>query len=148
MRLSGAGAAASAASNGWAGLGPGDRGAESSSERPVDLVHLARQTFGDKRLETELLRLFMRQAEQIVASLEGRHIEQFGRQSAGDLLHMLLGSARAVGATAVAVLAQRLEAEQRSGGAHRGALADADWRLLHDAVALTNGYIAELLEPA
>lgn len=146
MRLSSTGKAASGLSDGRAGLRPGDGAAESNSERPVDLVHLSRQTLGDKRLETELLRLFMRQAEQILATLEGRPIERLARQSAGDLLHTLLGSARAVGATSVAAIAQRLEAEQRR--MNRDALADKDRALLHDAVAQTNGFIAELLEAA
>jgi HPt (histidine-containing phosphotransfer) domain-containing protein len=146
MSLSEAGKAGVGSGDGWTGLQTSGRGVDSDGERPVNLVHLSRQTFGDKRLETELLRLFMRQAEQILASLEGQPVELLDRQSAGDLLHTLLGSARVVGATAVAALAQRLEAEQRR--TNPAALADADRTLLHNAVMKTNAFIAELLEPA
>ena len=37
--------------------------------RPIDLVHLSRQSLGDRALEIELLTLFERQAEQIAARL-------------------------------------------------------------------------------
>ena len=89
-------------------------------ERPVDLVHLSRQCFGDKRLETELLRLFVRQARQIQAGLEA----EVGDDSvsclpASELLHTLVGSARVVGAHRVASLAERHEV-QAVGAVHDG----------------------------
>ena len=75
---------------------------------PIDLVHLSRQTLGDRALETELLRLFAGQCEQILAKLEET---QGDRQASGDLAHTLKGSARAVGATAVAAAAEKYEVD-------------------------------------
>ena len=115
--------------------------------RPIDLVHLSRQTFGDKRLETELLRLFVRQSEQILASLESAGLEPVEAPPACGLLHLLLGSARAVGATAVAAIAGELEAERRQAGGPEEPLPEPDRVRLREAVLRTNGFIAGLLEP-
>ena len=115
-----------------------------AAPRPIDLVHLTRQTFGDKRLETELLRLFIRQAEQIDDALSA---PSSGPQSARDLLHILLGSARAVGATQVSALAERLEHDRRHGG-EADELSAPDRAALSAAIAAARGYIADLLEPA
>lgn len=75
-----------------------------SGGRPVDLVHLARQTGGDKALETEVLALFARQAREAVARI--------GSLDAGErseLAHRLAGAAKAVGAFEVARRAAALE---------------------------------------
>ena len=82
------------------------RGTEGlESGHPIDLVYLARQTLGDRELETELLGLFERQAGMIM-----RQIEQSGaRRLLQDLAHTLKGSARAVGAGAVAAAAEAYE---------------------------------------
>lgn len=69
-----------------------------SFERPVDLVHLARQTLGDRALESEVLGLFQVQARAIFAQLQT--VTQ--SQARLDLAHTLKGSARAVGAWQVA----------------------------------------------
>jgi HPt (histidine-containing phosphotransfer) domain-containing protein len=69
-----------------------------SFERPVDLVHLARQTLGDRALEREVLGLFKVQARAIFAQLQA--VTQ--KQARLDLAHTLKGSARAVGAWQVA----------------------------------------------
>src|SRR5205085_2261563 len=42
-----------------------------SLERPIDLVHLSRMTFGDRSLEREVLALFDRQAAILVARMAG-----------------------------------------------------------------------------
>ena len=69
----------------------------------LDLVHLSRQTFGDHALEIELLTLFERQAAQLSARLGGaRAPGDAGARM--ELAHMLKGSARSVGAFAVATL--------------------------------------------
>ena len=82
--------------------------------RPIDLVHLAHQTLGDRDLETELLGLFRRQAGQIVerlsADLPGDSIPW-----RADLAHTLKGSARAIGATRVAIKAEIYEVQARDG---------------------------------
>ena len=70
-------------------------------DRPIDLVHLSRQSLGDRALEKELLQLFDRQAEQIIARL-GSEIGMGDRKWRRDLSHTLCGSAQAVGALRVA----------------------------------------------
>lgn len=85
-----------------------DIGAEQGEERPIDLVHLARQTLGDRDLEIELLQLFERQAEQIIARLAS-DTGSAERRWRLDLAHTLKGSARAIGATQVANAAQHYE---------------------------------------
>ncbi|WP_457150771.1 Hpt domain-containing protein [Mesorhizobium sp. P5_C1] len=72
--------------------------------RPVDLAHLARQTMGDRSLEQEVLALFVQQAlsvrEKIVdADIKDRLL----------LAHGLKGSARGVGAFAIADCATEIE---------------------------------------
>jgi HPt (histidine-containing phosphotransfer) domain-containing protein len=78
------------------------------TDRPIDLVHLSRQTLGDRALETELLQLFDRQAAQIAARLaaDTGNADRRWRQ---DLSHTLKGSARAIGAGLVANAAQHYE---------------------------------------
>jgi len=83
-----------------------------SRDRPIDLVHLARQTMGDKGLEAEILQMFARQTRGLVqemASAEGHAIVA--------LAHRLKGSAKAVGAFRVSTAAERLEAEPGDAGA-------------------------------
>jgi HPt (histidine-containing phosphotransfer) domain-containing protein len=84
------------------------RPAEDKSPRacPIDLVHLARQTLGDRSLEIELLSLFERQAGQVLDRIVA---EPADRKTLADLGHTLRGSARAVGATRVAGAAMDFE---------------------------------------
>jgi HPt (histidine-containing phosphotransfer) domain-containing protein len=87
---------------------------------PIDLVHLARQSLGDSALETELLHLFAAQADQILAALN-----RSGEcQQTLDLAHRLKGSARAIGAGAVARAAERCETAARQGRLPAGRLAE------------------------
>jgi HPt (histidine-containing phosphotransfer) domain-containing protein len=78
------------------------------TDRPIDLVHLSRQTLGDRGLEIELLQLFDRQAAQIAARLAS-DIGGSDRRWRHDLSHTLKGSARAIGAGQVANAAQHYE---------------------------------------
>ncbi len=79
-----------------------------ANTRPIDLVYLSRQTLGDRGLEVELLGLFERQAGQIIEQIT--RIDHAGeRRTRHDLAHTLKGSARAVGANAVAAAAQTYE---------------------------------------
>lgn len=106
----------------------------------LDLVHLSRQTFGDHALETELLALFERQAGQLALRLAAPR----GSGDAGariDLAHMLKGSARSVGAFAVAAAAQSYEAALREGAANESDLCE---RLLVEIEAV-RAAIADLL---
>ncbi len=81
-------------------------GAPPSFERPIDLVHLARQTLGDRALEREVLDLFVLQARSVLEQLQGA-ADQRHRM---DLAHTLKGSARSVGAWQVAAQAEACEA--------------------------------------
>ncbi len=76
-----------------------------SFERPIDLVHLARQTLGDRDLEREVLGLFVAQARSVLDML-GAARDQRQR---GDLAHTLKGSARSIGAWRVAAKAEACE---------------------------------------
>jgi HPt (histidine-containing phosphotransfer) domain-containing protein len=80
--------------------------APSQSVPAIDLVFLAHQTLGDEQLEIELLMLFDRQAGDILTALD----RDEGTISKSDLAHRLKGSARAIGAGAVAEAAARYEA--------------------------------------
>lgn len=94
-----------------------------SSERPIDLVHLARQTLGDKDIETQVLCLFARQARQCFNQLCGvNHLTK-----KADLIAVartLYGSASSVGAFGVCRAAKGLENDPNDGVLH-DALADA-----------------------
>ncbi len=106
--------------------------------RPIDLVHLAKQTFGERDLEAELLRLFDRQSAQIVTRLQDSMMPD-GRWRA-DLAHTLKGSAGAVGAFAVAAAAAAYETAARSDRDLAAPLAG-----LSGAVAEAHAAIAGLL---
>ncbi len=112
--------------------------AAQAEARPIDLVHLAKQTFGERDLEAELLRLFDRQSTQIVGRLQDPMMPD-GRWRA-DLAHTLKGSARAVGAFAVAEAAEAYEAASRSDRDLAAPLAQ-----LSGAVAAAHESIAGLL---
>jgi len=78
----------------------------------IDLVHLSRQTLGDAALETELLRLFEAQARAFAARLlapEPQNEAARDIQQRIVLAHTLKGSARAIGAFALAKAAQAYE---------------------------------------
>jgi HPt (histidine-containing phosphotransfer) domain-containing protein len=110
-------------------------GALAEKQSPIDLVHLARQTMGDRELEKELLALFDRQAAQIAEQLAAAAP---GAESA-NLAHKLKGSARAVGAGAVAAAAENYEH-----GARAGLLRQADSERLVAAVAEARAFMREL----
>ena len=82
------------------------RGAHTPKARPVDLVHLAVQTMGDKMLEVEVLNLFTRQAR---AALHEIAALDNGGVSASA--HRLKSAANGVGAFVVASAAEKLEAK-------------------------------------
>ncbi len=96
-------------------------GDQNPAEAVLDLVHLSRQTFGDHALETELLALFERQAAQLAGGLAApRSMGDTGARI--DLAHMLKGSARSVGAFAVAAAAEAYETALRAGDPREAAL--------------------------
>ena len=117
-------------------------GAEAVPARAIDLVHLARQTLGDRALECELLALFERQAGQIVARLTGTHASMAGATRA-DLAHALKGSALAVGANRVALAAAALE--QTASPAEAAESSELQIAALQIAVAEARIAVAHLL---
>jgi HPt (histidine-containing phosphotransfer) domain-containing protein len=91
---------------------PGGEACGQSPGRPVDLVHLARQTMGDRDLEREVLGLFVQQAlsvrDEIAAADAKRRL---------FLAHGLKGAARGIGAFAVADCAAEIERDPQDGRA-------------------------------
>lgn len=79
-----------------------------AADRAIDLVHLSRQSLGDRELEGELLSLFARQSEQIIDHLCSS-MSSGDQRWRHDLSHTLKGSARAVGAGRVALAAEAYE---------------------------------------
>ena len=73
-------------------------------DRPIDLVHLARMTLGDRSLEREVLQLFDRQATLLIARMRAA-----APGGVATLAHTLTGSARGIGAWRVARAAEALE---------------------------------------
>lgn len=112
-----------------------DSGEKDGGRAPVDLVHLARHTLGNRALEQEVLRLFLRQSELVLKRMEmAEQTKSFGEQA-----HTIKGSARGIGAWKVAMAAESLELEAAAG--RRGSL-----MALKAAVGEANGFIAGLLE--
>ncbi len=91
---------------------------------PIDIAHLQRMTLGDASLEREVLAMFSAQAAGLLSALSGLPSD------AGALAHTLKGSARAIGAFAVADAASALEDVIRDGGDPAAAMDE-----LNDAVA-------------
>ena len=83
---------------------PGGEQSLPSRNRPIDLVHLTRETFGDRTLETEILGLFSRQTSSIVDRLAHASPDERSR-----LARSLKGSARLIGAFGVANAAEAIE---------------------------------------
>jgi HPt (histidine-containing phosphotransfer) domain-containing protein len=87
---------------------------------PIDIDHLRRMTLGDAGLEREVLAMFSAQAASLIGALAALPPE------AGALAHTLKGSARAIGAFAVADAAEVLETAMRNGDDPSHALAELD----------------------
>ncbi|KPF95724.1 histidine kinase [Rhodopseudomonas sp. AAP120] len=101
----------------------------------IDEAHLRRMTLGDRALEREVLTMFSAQAASLVALLSSWPAD------AAALAHTLKGSARAIGAFAVADAAAELEDALRRGGDAADLLAMLDAAVDHARVA-----IGDLLE--
>ncbi|RWM07129.1 Hpt domain-containing protein [Mesorhizobium sp.] len=83
---------------------PGGDVSGTAGSRPVDLAHLARQTMDDRALEQEVLALFVQQA----LSVRDKILDADARERV-LLAHSLKGSARGIGAFAVAECAATIE---------------------------------------
>lgn len=112
-----------------------DRGKDRS--RPVDFVHLARYTLGNRALECEVLQLFSTQSILYLDRLRQPESDQDWRETA----HALKGSALAIGAWRAAEAAQGAEA--LSDGAASISRTEC-LSEIEDAVAEANAYIASL----
>jgi HPt (histidine-containing phosphotransfer) domain-containing protein len=84
--------------------GPTETQAVPSTIRPLDLVHLARQTGGDRALESEILQLFRQQ----IGLCAGQLRMTSGRERK-LIAHTIKGSARAVGAFGLSRIAEQIE---------------------------------------
>jgi HPt (histidine-containing phosphotransfer) domain-containing protein len=104
-------------------------------DRPIDLVHLARTTLGDRSLEREVLQLFDRQATLLIARMRTA-----APSGVATLAHTLKGSARGIGAWRVARAAEALELAGARAGEIGGAL-----DRLNAASEEARGVIADLL---
>jgi HPt (histidine-containing phosphotransfer) domain-containing protein len=101
---------------------------------PLDREHLARMTLGDAELEQEVLAMFAEQALRLVAAMAAIPAE------AAALAHKLKGSARGIGAFAVAEAAADLETAIRTGRDRSHAFA-----ALKEAVAEARAAIETIL---
>jgi HPt (histidine-containing phosphotransfer) domain-containing protein len=101
---------------------------------PIDFEHLSRMTLGDPALQCEVLTMFATQSAKLLDELTTLPPE------AGSLVHTLKGSARAIGAFAVAEAAARLETALAEADDARAALDG-----LRDAVAEAQGAIEAFL---
>ena len=69
-----------------------------SQNQPIDLVHLARYTGGDRAINEEILRLFEDQCRLNLAKLEALARGSGDAKSWREIAHTLKGAARGVGA--------------------------------------------------
>ena len=111
--------------------------AEPACETPaIDRVHLKQTTFGDRSLERELLQLFDRQAEQLMARMRVCDAAVLAM-----LAHTIKGSALGIGANDVARAAGAAETSAAGSAAQRIAALDG----LAAAIDAARGEIAALL---
>jgi HPt (histidine-containing phosphotransfer) domain-containing protein len=118
------------------------------SKSAVDLAHLFRMTLGDRALEREILQLFSRQTDMLMARMQDA-----APASVAAMAHTLKGSARGIGAWRVAhaadvvelaVAAGRRNVEQDANEDRRHDLATAV-EVLRSAADETRTAIADLL---
>ena len=101
---------------------------------PIDIEHLQRMTLGDASLEREVLAMFSAQAASLICTLATFPAD------APALAHTLKGSARAIGAFAVADAAADLETAIRNGSDPSRALSELD-----DAIVVARAAIDAIL---
>ncbi len=103
-------------------------------DRPIDLVHLARTTLGDRSLEREVLQLFDRQSTLLIERMRAA-----APGTVGPLAHTMKGSARGIGAWRVARAAEAVERAE-------GAAAAPALETLAAATDEARAVIADLLK--
>lgn len=108
------------------------------ASRPIDLVHLSRQSLGDAGLEAEILRMF----DQMVVTYMSKIRQSMNFDETLLNLHSLKGAAAGVGASNIAILAKAAEMETKlAGKPSHECLAD-----LRMAVEEVRHFIAEILD--
>lgn len=80
-------------------------------DQTIDFSHLFRMTLGDHSLEREVLQLFGRQTEMLIARMGSAE-----PAAVAALAHTLKGSARGIGAWHVASAAEQVEIASASAG--------------------------------
>ncbi|ODT27829.1 MAG: hypothetical protein ABS54_05815 [Hyphomicrobium sp. SCN 65-11] len=107
------------------------RDVERRQDTPIDWAHLSRFTLNDRALEQEVLGLFADEAPRYLARMQAAA----DRKDWIEAAHTLKGSARAVGAWAIAECAQAAEALQLSAQRQLagGNAASGDVRAAHGA---------------
>jgi HPt (histidine-containing phosphotransfer) domain-containing protein len=102
---------------------------------PLDRAFLSRQTFGDRKLEREVLDLFRTQSPIYLERVKAARSDSEWREA----VHTLKGSARAVGAWRIAEAAERAELGNPSSRA-------ASIAQLESSVLEANAFIGSVLE--
>jgi len=103
--------------------------------RPVDLAHLALYTGGDLALNAEVLKLFVGQAEQLIARLR-IHLDKADGKGWHDVTHSLKGAARGIGAFDLADAAAAAEPLDLTAQASEAGQAVEQMRSLNTCVKL------------
>ena len=106
-------------------------------QQAIDIDHLARMTFGDRRLERDVLELFDRQATLLLERMQDARPE-----AASAMAHTLKGSARGVGAWKIAAAAEQVE---RAAAGSGNADLRRSIRHLGGAIGEARHFITELL---
>lgn len=113
------------------------RPADIRAERPIDLVHLAKQCLGDAHLECEILRMY----DSTVKTYFARLKLASGFDDLALNLHSIKGASGGVGAFAVAEMAKAAERELQAGRP----LSDERIADLGVAIEEVRGFIARML---
>jgi HPt (histidine-containing phosphotransfer) domain-containing protein len=103
--------------------------AEAPKNTVLDRGHLARMTFGDSGLEREVLQLFERQAELLMARMRGSE-----PAAIATLAHTLKGSATGIGAGRVARAAEDTELSASRTPADCGRTIDQLAQAIHEVL--------------
>ncbi|MGL4406118.1 MAG: Hpt domain-containing protein, partial [Notoacmeibacter sp.] len=102
-----------------------------STARPLDLVHLARQTGGDRALENEILQLFRQQI-----GLCANQLRMTSGRERKLIAHTIKGSARAVGAFGLSRIVAQIEDRPSDNGLI--AVVEAEVARIRDFIAGLN----------
>ena len=109
--------------------------------RVIDDEHLERITLGDRRLEREVLQIFVRQSAMMLERISGEQPAVLAMAA-----HTLIGSARGIGAWRVADAAERLERASREGRSEDISEAIADLKAA--SLEATAAIAARLAKPS